>query len=79
MKVKKISIKQPEEFRPFTLEISVESKIEAQRLYALFNHFAIPDVYEMPHQKIRDAIGDKYSNTAIYEECASRLKNRING
>lgn len=59
MKVQRIEIEQEEQFVPFAIQINVESKEEAQALYAIFNHARNSDLINSA-AAIRDAIGEKY-------------------
>ena len=60
MKVHKEELPIPESFSPFKLTCTVESREEAQALYAIFNYS--PNLDLLPHsgQGIRDTIGDQY-------------------
>lgn len=59
MKVQRIEIEQEEQFVPFAIQINVESKEEAQALYAIFNHSRNSDLLNNA-AAIKDAIGEKY-------------------
>lgn len=59
MKVQRIEIEQEEQFVPFAIQINVESKEEAQALYAIFNHSRNSGILNNA-AAIKDAIGEKY-------------------
>ena len=64
-------------FEPFVLKIEIESKEEAQALYAIFNHSRNAKLFPDQAQNIRYIIGKDYSidrssdiisNNVLYSE-----------
>jgi len=74
MKVKNIS--GGDTFKPIVLEISIESGVEAQKLYALFNNPYITSAYLVSRSgdNMRASIGREYADTRVYEDCLSELR-----
>lgn len=69
MKVQRIEIEQEEQFVPFAIQINVESKEEAQALYAIFNHSRNSDLLNNA-ASIKDAIGEKYR---VFDENGGKI------
>jgi len=62
-------------FKPFTLELTIESEEEVQELYALFNTAIITNM--MPHVpdiSIRDALRDGYPGCPSGKHYYGRLR-----
>ncbi len=76
MKVKNITVGQ---FNPIVLEISIESREEAQKLYAMFNNPYITGAYitGSPGDAIRAAIGGEYADHDVYSECLAELRRSL--
>jgi hypothetical protein len=58
MKVEKIEQKPKEEFVPFNLKITIETKEDAQALYAIFNHGHNRQLFDIAvSENIKNIIG----------------------
>lgn len=61
MKVNRIELEQEPMFEPFAIKVNVESKEEAQALYAIFNYAKNSSLIgNIAADKIQDAISREY-------------------